>query len=103
MDVARQRVGRDVLQRFFHSLSAEGSQQRFFHFLPSATRMLRSIPTRRLCARASTKPALTYYSAWFCPFAQRAWIALEEKAVAYEYIETTLYEGDASSKIACFW
>ncbi|XP_005095748.1 probable glutathione S-transferase [Aplysia californica] len=31
------------------------------------------------------------YCAWFCPFAQRAWIALNEKQVDYEYIETDPY------------
>lgn len=24
------------------------------------------------------------YSAWFCPFAQRAWIAAEEKGIKYK-------------------
>ena len=47
--------------------------------------MLRSIASRRLCARASTKPALTYYSAWFCPFAHRATLALEHHAAAVPY------------------
>jgi len=32
------------------------------------------------------------YSAWYCPFAQRAWMALEHKAIAYEYIETDPYQ-----------
>ncbi|GJP37355.1 hypothetical protein CLOM_g21770 [Closterium sp. NIES-68] len=31
------------------------------------------------------------FSAWFCPFAQRAWIALEAKGVKYEYIEVDPY------------
>ena len=31
------------------------------------------------------------YSAWFCPFAQRAWIALVEKGVEFEYIEQDPY------------
>lgn len=45
-------------------------------------------------------PPLKLFSAWFCPFAQRAQIALEEKGVPYEYVECELYEGDASSKVA---
>ena len=32
------------------------------------------------------------YSSWFCPYAQRAWIALEEKDVAYKWIEINPYE-----------
>lgn len=31
------------------------------------------------------------YCAWFCPFAQRAWIALEAKGVDFEYIEQDPY------------
>ena len=31
------------------------------------------------------------YNAWFCPFAQRAWIALLEKGVQFEYVEQDPY------------
>lgn len=31
------------------------------------------------------------YSAWYCPFAQRAWIALLHKGIEFEYIETDPY------------
>ncbi|MBL4647256.1 MAG: glutathione S-transferase family protein [Rhizobiales bacterium] len=34
---------------------------------------------------------LTFYSAWYCPFAQRAWIALEHLGVPYSYQETDPY------------
>ena len=33
----------------------------------------------------------TLYNAWFCPFAQRAWIALLEKGVKFEYVEQDPY------------
>ena len=46
------------------------------------------------------RSALTFYSAWFCPFAQRAHIALEEKCIDYQHVECTLYQGDASTKVA---
>jgi glutathione S-transferase len=42
----------------------------------------------------------TFYSAWFCPYAQRAWIALEMKGVQYKWVEAVLYEGDPSTKRA---
>ena len=32
-----------------------------------------------------------FYNAWFCPFAQRAWIALLEKGVEFEYVEIDPY------------
>lgn len=32
-----------------------------------------------------------FYNAWFCPFAQRAWIALLEKGVEFEYVEQDPY------------
>ena len=32
-----------------------------------------------------------FYNAWFCPFAQRAWIAFLEKGVQFEYIEQDPY------------
>lgn len=44
--------------------------------------------------RSSTnghEKAVKLYTSWFCPFAQRAWIALEEKGVDYEYIEINPY------------
>ena len=42
----------------------------------------------------STSPPLTYYSAWFCPFAHRATIALEhhEGAVPYQWEEALGWE-----------
>lgn len=39
---------------------------------------------------------LQLYCSWFCPFAQRAWIALEEKQVEYQYCEINPYEVDPS-------
>ncbi|KAJ56212.1 hypothetical protein ACMU_10695 [Actibacterium mucosum KCTC 23349] len=35
--------------------------------------------------------ALTLYSAWYCPFAQRTWFALEQLGIAYEYAEVDPY------------
>ena len=49
---------------------------------------------------ADSRQPLVFFTAWFCPFAQRAWIALEEKGVPYELVECELYEGDASSKVS---
>lgn len=34
---------------------------------------------------------LQLYCSWFCPFAQRAWIALEQKGAEYEYVEVDPY------------
>lgn len=39
-------------------------------------------------ARRHSKPAdLTFFGNPFCPFAQRIWIALEVKKIAYQYVE----------------
>lgn len=35
--------------------------------------------------------ALKFYSAWYCPFAQRAWMALLHKGLAFEYVEVDPY------------
>ncbi|KAF2272423.1 glutathione S-transferase [Westerdykella ornata] len=43
-------------------------------------------------AKAHFAPCdLQFYSGWFCPFAQRVWIALEEKGIQYQYIEVNPY------------
>jgi len=39
-------------------------------------------------------PALTLYSSWFCPFAQRTWIACEETGVKYAWCEINPYAVD---------
>eukprot|EP00525_Craspedostauros_australis_P006261 CAMPEP_0198120614 /NCGR_PEP_ID=MMETSP1442-20131203/29662_1 /TAXON_ID= /ORGANISM="Craspedostauros australis, Strain CCMP3328" /LENGTH=293 /DNA_ID=CAMNT_0043779285 /DNA_START=38 /DNA_END=919 /DNA_ORIENTATION=+ len=39
---------------------------------------------------------LILYSSWFCPFAQRAWIAAEESGVNYKWVEVNPYEVDAT-------
>ena len=36
-------------------------------------------------------PELILYSSWFCPFAQRAWIAAEESGVNYRWVEINPY------------
>ncbi|KAI0629001.1 glutathione-S-transferase [Trametes polyzona] len=35
---------------------------------------------------------LVFYSGWFCPFVQRAWIALEERGIPYQYKEVNPYK-----------
>ena len=37
---------------------------------------------------------LKLYTSWFCAFAQRAWIAVEEKQLEYSYVEINPYEVD---------
>lgn len=39
---------------------------------------------------ASDHP-LKLYAGWFCPFVQRAWMVLQEKRIAYQYIEINPY------------
>jgi len=35
-----------------------------------------------------------FFSAYFCPFAQRTWIALEEKGIEYDWCEVDIYMRD---------
>ena len=35
---------------------------------------------------------MKFYSAWYCPFAQRVWIALVHKGIAFDYVEVDPYE-----------
>ena len=42
---------------------------------------------------SSTLPTL--YNAWFCPFAQRAWLSLLEKGVEFNYVEQDPYNKSA--------
>ena len=39
----------------------------------------------------SSQWALKLYAAWHCPFAQRAWMGLPHKGLAFEYIEVEPY------------
>lgn len=43
-------------------------------------------------------PKLTFYTAWFCPYAQRAWIALEHSGVRYESVEALTFNPDQTYK-----
>lgn len=45
-------------------------------------------------------PEAILYSTFFCPFAQRAWIAVESKGVRYQWVSCKLYGGTPSSKRA---
>ena len=40
------------------------------------------------------EPDLILYASWFCPFAQRAWIAAEECGVKYRWVEINPYRVD---------
>ncbi|CAJ1948519.1 unnamed protein product [Cylindrotheca closterium] len=53
-----------------------------------------TIRQRSYGATDTTTTATTLFCSWFCPFAQRAWIALEEKDVPYRYQEINPYEVD---------
>lgn len=38
---------------------------------------------------------VNFYSAWYCPFAQRTWAALEHLGIPYKYLETDPYHKSA--------
>ena len=46
-------------------------------------------------ARGAPKK-IKLYCGWFCPFAQRGWIACEAKGIDYQYIEINPYKVDTS-------
>ena len=48
---------------------------------------------------ATRDTGTTFYSAWFCPFAHRVWIALEFKQVPYTWVECELYDGGGHTKV----
>lgn len=49
---------------------------------------------------ARTAAPIRFYSAWFCPFAHRAWLALEAKQLDYQWVECELYDGGPATKKA---
>ncbi|ETW74827.1 glutathione S-transferase [Heterobasidion irregulare TC 32-1] len=42
-------------------------------------------------AKHTEPQELVFYAGWFCPYAQRGWIALEEKGIPYQYKEINPY------------
>jgi glutathione S-transferase len=50
------------------------------------------------CSMPAQSLAVQIFSSWFCPYAQRVWIALEELAVPYEWSEVQPYlcDGDGN-------
>ena len=53
--------------------------------------MSSSPPSKRSLTGDAAGSKLKLFNAWFCPFAQRAWIALLHKGVDFEYVETDPY------------
>mmetsp|Transcript_34989 Transcript_34989/g.56690 ORF Transcript_34989/g.56690 Transcript_34989/m.56690 type:complete len:328 (-) Transcript_34989:193-1176(-) len=49
---------------------------------------------KTIAIRSEQKLPVKLYTSWFCPFAQRAWIAMEEKKVDYQWVEINPYEID---------
>lgn len=45
-----------------------------------------------IARRQQATTSVRLFCSWFCPYAQRAWIALEEKGVDYTYVEINPYE-----------
>ncbi|KJA28856.1 hypothetical protein HYPSUDRAFT_61695 [Hypholoma sublateritium FD-334 SS-4] len=48
-----------------------------------------------LVAKHQEPQPLVFYAGWFCPYVQRAWIALEEKGIPYQYKEVNPYKKEA--------
>ncbi|KAF9486043.1 glutathione S-transferase [Pholiota conissans] len=45
-----------------------------------------------LVAKHQEPQDLVFYAGWFCPYVQRAWVALEEKGIPYQYKEVNPYK-----------
>ncbi|GJN91797.1 hypothetical protein Rhopal_004820-T1 [Rhodotorula paludigena] len=45
-------------------------------------------------ARRAAPQDLVFHAGWFCPFAGRVWVALEEKRIPYQYKEQNPYDKD---------
>ncbi|GAA6000510.1 glutathione S-transferase family protein [Rhodotorula paludigena] len=45
-------------------------------------------------ARRAAPQDLIFHAGWFCPFAGRVWVALEEKGIPYQYKEQNPYDKD---------
>lgn len=56
----------------------------------------RTLKKRMNPSNNDTGVEFTLYSSWFCPFAQRAWIAAEESGANYQWIEIDPYYVDPS-------
>jgi len=53
-------------------------------------------PAAEIVASHQAPQSLEFYSGWFCPFVQRAWIALEEGKLPYQYKEVNPYKKEPS-------
>ena len=79
---------------------------RIFGFLGRKTRHAVDIQCRQHSSTTKVispapvlnRPVLKLVSSWFCPFAQRAWIALNHRGIAYEWIEALDWHADGSYK-----
>ncbi|KAI0017161.1 glutathione S-transferase [Xylariomycetidae sp. FL0641] len=63
------------------------------------TTQLPAAPTgaaARLAAAHAAEHPLKLYGGWFCPFVQRSWIVLVEKAIAHQYVEINPYRKAAA-------
>jgi len=49
-------------------------------------------PAEATVAKRQDPQDLVFYAGWFCPYVQRAWVALEEKGIKYQYKEVNPYK-----------
>ncbi|PFH56456.1 hypothetical protein XA68_16478 [Ophiocordyceps unilateralis] len=50
----------------------------------------------KLASSHSSEQSIKLYGAWFCPYVQRVWITLCEKAIAYQYVEINPHHKDSA-------
>ncbi|EMD32770.1 hypothetical protein CERSUDRAFT_77150 [Gelatoporia subvermispora B] len=51
-------------------------------------------PAAETVAKHQDPQDLVFYCAWFCPYAARTWLALEEKGIPYQYKEENPFHKD---------